>query len=85
MLHVYYRIIKMFSEHQLCVGDVYLSEHGVELLPGAIVSSLGKKLFDLLPDLILVQMPAVVIVNAGTCGWVGSTWEYTHTHTHTHN
>lgn len=50
-----------------------LSKHGVELLPRAVVSSLRQKLLDLLPDLILVQMPAVVVVNAGACSWVRST------------
>lgn len=47
------------------VAAGYLGEHGVELLPRAIVASLGQELLDLLPHLILVQMPAVVVVDAG--------------------
>lgn len=50
-----------------------LSKHGVELLPGAVVSSLGQKLLDLFPDLIFIQMPAIVIVNACAGSWIGST------------
>ena len=65
--------------------DGYLGKHRVELLPGAIVSSLWQKLFDLLPDLILIQMPAVVIVNAGAGSRVRCTCEYTHIHTPTLN
>ena len=65
--------------------DGYLGKHRVELLPGAVVSSLWQKLFDLLPDLILIQMPAVVIVNAGAGSRVRCTCEYTHIHTPTLN
>lgn len=47
------------------VAAGYLGKHGVELLPRAVVASLGQELLDLLPHLILVQMPAVVVVDAG--------------------
>lgn len=53
----------LFFEAWLAAG--YLGEHGVELLARAIVASLGQELLDLLPHLILVQMPAVVVVDAG--------------------
>lgn len=54
-------------------SDTNLSEHGVELFPRAVVTSLRQKLLDLLPDLIFIQMPAVIIINAGACSWVRGT------------
>jgi len=65
-----------------------LAEQQVELLARAVVPSLRQEELDLLLDLLLIQMPAVLIVHAGSCcGIRGScthTHKQTHTHTHTH-
>ena len=43
----------------------HLGEHGVELFVGAAVAALGEVGLDLLPNLLLVQVPAVLGVRAG--------------------
>lgn len=46
-----------------------LAEEQVELLARAVVSSLGQEELDLLLNLLFVQMPAVLIIDAGSrCG-----------------
>lgn len=59
-----------------------LAEEQVELLARAVVSSLGQEELDLLLNLLLIQMPAVFIVHAGSC--CGVWGPYTHTQTHTY-
>jgi len=58
----------------------HLAEHGAQLLAGAVVAAIGQQLFHLLLDLLLVQVPAVGILDAcaccgvwGTCGEGGKT------------
>lgn len=53
----------------------HLAEHGAQLLAGAVVATIGQQLLHLLLDLLLVQVPAVGILDAcarrgvwGTCG-----------------
>lgn len=54
-----------------------LAEEQVELLARAVVSSLGKEELDLLLNLLFIQMPAVLIIDAGSrCGVRGP---YSHT------
>lgn len=54
-----------------------LAEEQVELLARAVVSSLGQEELDLLLNLLFVQMPAVLIIDAGArCGVRGP---YSHT------
>lgn len=54
-----------------------LAEEQVELLARAVVSSLGQEELDLLLNLFFIQMPAVLIVDAGSrCGVRGP---YLHT------
>lgn len=48
----------------------HLAEEQVELLARAVVSSLGQEELHLLLDLLLVQVPAVLVVNAGPCSGV---------------
>lgn len=46
-----------------------LAEEQVELLARAVVSSLGQEELDLLLNLLFIQMPAVLIIDAGSrCG-----------------
>lgn len=52
----------------------HLAEHGAQLLAGAIVAAVGQQLLHLLLDLLLVQVPAVGVLDAcarrgvwGTC------------------
>lgn len=47
--------------------SAYLGEEEVELLARAVVAPLGQEEFDLFPNLLLVKMPAVLIVHAGSC------------------
>lgn len=55
-----------------------LAEEQVELLARAVVSSLGQEELDLLLNLLFIQMPAVLIIDAGSrCGVRGP---YSHTH-----
>ena len=53
-----------------CLENAYLAEEQVELLPRAVVPSLGQEELHLLLDLFLIQMPAVFIVHTGPCCWV---------------
>lgn len=54
-----------------------LAEEQVELLARAVVSSLGQEELDLLLNLLFIQMPAVLIIDAGSrCGVRGP---YSHT------
>lgn len=56
-----------------------LAEEQVELLARAVVSSLGQEELDLLLNLLLIQVPAVLIIHTSSrCGVRGP---YTHTHT----
>lgn len=55
---------------QLC----HLAEQQVELLPWAVVAALREEELDLLLNLLLVQMPAVLVVHAGACCRVRSSW-----------
>lgn len=57
----------------------HLAEHGAQLLAGAIIAAVGKQLLHLLLDLLLVQVPAVGVLDArarrgvwGTCGEGGT-------------
>lgn len=43
-----------------------LGEEEVELLARAVVAPLGQEEFDLFPNLLLVEMPAVLVVHAGS-------------------
>lgn len=58
-----------------------LAEEQVELLARAVVSSLGQEELDLLLNLLFVQMPAVLIVDAGSRRGVRGPCSHTHTHT----
>lgn len=55
-----------------------LAEEQVELLARAVVSSLGQEELDLLLNLLLVQMPAVLIVDAGSRRGVRGPCSHTH-------
>lgn len=52
----------------------HLSKHGIELLSRAIVPSLGEEQLHLLSNLFLIQMPAIFIINTGSCSRVWSTY-----------
>ena len=45
----------------------HLAEEQVELLPRAVVPSLGQEELHLLLDLLLVQVPAVLVIHTGPC------------------
>lgn len=54
-----------------------LAEEQVELLARAVVSSLGKEKLDLLLNLLLIQVPAVLIVHTSSCRGVRGPYTYT--------
>lgn len=54
-----------------------LAEEQVELLARAVVSSLGQEELDLLLNLLFIQMPAVLIIDTGSC--CGVRGPYLHT------
>lgn len=56
-----------------------LAEEQVELLAGAVVSSLGEEKLDLLLNLLFIQVPAVLIIHTGSC--CGIRGPYAHTDT----
>lgn len=65
----------------MCVGGglpADLAEEQVELLARAVVSSLGQEELDLLLNLLFVQMPAVLIVDAGSRRGVRGPCSHTH-------
>lgn len=51
-------------------SDTDLAEEQVELLARSVVSSLGQEELHLLLNLLLVQVPAVLVVHAGPCSGV---------------
>ena len=55
-----------------------LAEEQVELLARAVVSSLGQEELDLLLNLLLIQMPAVLVIHAGPCCRVRGPYTQTH-------
>lgn len=55
----------------------HLAEEQVELLARAVVPSLRQEQLDLLLDLLLVEMPAVLVVHAGSCCGVGGPYRHT--------
>lgn len=55
--------------------DSHLCEQGVQLLVGIIVTALGQVGLDLLTHLLFIQVPAVIIVCARSCCWIGCTWQ----------
>lgn len=54
-----------------------LAEEQVELLARAMVSSLGQEELDLLLNLLFIQMPAVLIVDAGSRRGVRGPYSHT--------
>ena len=57
--------LTIIKSHIMCGGETYLGEHGVELFVGAAIAALREVRLDLLADLVLVQVPAVLGVSAG--------------------
>ena len=57
----------LYVDEHVPLSPPNLAEEQVELLARAVVSSLRQEELDLLLDLLLVQMPAVLIVHAGSC------------------
>lgn len=52
------------------MSDAHLCEHGAELLVGVVVAALREVTLDLVPDLLLVEVPRVVRLLVGAGGGV---------------